>query len=210
MSKAVKLLLVALALSFGAGSASAAELAPDAQMKALSEEVIAAIKKDRDILAGNPKKIADLVETRIVPYFDFLRMTQIAMGANWRRATSEQQEQLAREFKTLLVRTYSGAVTGYRDQTIEFRPARFQPGETDVTVRSELKQPGAQALAIDYQMAKAEAGWKVYDVRVGGVSLVTTYRDTFSDTIRSRGVDGLIDTLGGKNRDNDARAASKT
>ena len=108
------------------------------------------------------------------------------------------------------MRTYSGAVTGYNDQTVEFRPAKLQPGDTDVIVRSELKQAGTQALAIDYQMAKADTRWKVYDVKVGGVSLVTTYRDSFADIVRSRGVGGLIDSLGSKNRDNNARAASKS
>jgi len=210
MSKRVAQLAVSLLISLAAPLALAAELAPDAQMKALSEEVIAAVKKDKDLHAGNPRKISELVEIKVVPYFDFERMTQIAMGANWRRATPQQRAQLAAEFKTLLVRTYSGAVTGYRDQTIEFKPAHLRPGDTDVTVRSEFKQAGAQALAIDYQMAKADTGWKVYDVRVGGVSLVTTYRDSFADIVRSRGVDGLIDMLASKNHDNNARAASRS
>ena len=203
-------LFMSLLLSLVAPLAFAAELAPDAQMKALSAEVIAAIRKDKELHAGNPKKIAELVETKVLPHFDFQRMTQIAMGANWRRASSPQREQLIKEFKTLLVHTYSGAVTGYRDQVIEFKPVRMQPGDTDVTVRSELKQAGAQALSIDYLMTKEETGWKVYDVKVGGVSLVTSYRDSFAEIIRSRGVDGLISSLGSKNRNNEDKAAAKT
>ena len=210
MLKSVARLVLSLMWSFAAPLAFAAELAPDAQMKALSEEVIAAIKKDKDLHAGNPKKIAELVEIKVMPHFDFRRMTQIAMGANWRRATPQQQDQLALAFKTLLIRTYSGAVTGYNDQVIEFKPAHLRPGDTDVTVRSQMKQTGAEALAIDYQMARADTGWKVYDVKVGGVSLVTTYRESFADVVRNRGVDGLIETLGSKNRDNNAKAASKS
>ncbi len=151
MLKSVAQLILSLLCSFVAPYVVAVELAPDAQMKALSEDVIAAIKKDKDLHAGNPKKISALVEIKVVPHFDFQRMTQIAMGANWRRATAQQREQLATEFKTLLVRTYSGAVTGYRDQRIEFKPAHIRPGDTDVTVRSEFKQSGTQALEIDYQ-----------------------------------------------------------
>lgn len=186
--------------------ALAEDLAPDLQMKKLSEELIALIKQDREIRAGNPKRIAEVVETRILPLFNFVRMTQSAMGANWRRATPEQQEKLAREFQNLLVRTYSGAMTSYRDQVIEFKPARAQVGETDVLVRSEVRSPGTQAIPIDYQMEKTGSGWKVYDVKVGGVSLVTTYRETFAEVVRSGGVDGLIDTLASKNRSNNAKS----
>ena len=200
-------LLLTLALPY----AHAAGLAPDAQIKALYEQVVAAIKKDKEIRAGNPKKIAELVQTTILPNFDFARMTRIAMGANWRRATPPQQQRLISEFETLLVHTYSGAVSRYRDQTIEFKPVRMQAGDTEVTVRSELRQPGAQALAIDYAMTKEDQGWKVYDVSVGGVSLITTYRDTFTDTVRSRGVAGLIESLQSKNRENEsARSKAKT
>ncbi len=210
MLKRIAQVILSLLLPLAAPLALAAELAPDAQMKAMSEQVIGAIKKDKEILAGNPKRIAELVETKILPHFDFVRMTQMAMGPNWRRATREQQEQLTREFRTLLVHTYSGALTRYRDQTLDFKPARVQPGDSEVTVRSELRQPGAQAIAIDYQMQKEDAGWKVYDVKVGGVSLVTTYRDTFTDIVRSRGVDALVESLGNKNRENGSAAASKT
>jgi phospholipid transport system substrate-binding protein len=162
--------------------------------------VIAIVKQDKDIQAGNTKKTIALVEQKVLPNFNFTRMTQLAMGVNWRKATPEQQKMLVDQFRTLLVRTYSTALTSYRNQTIEFKPLRAQPADTDVTVRSEVRQSGAEAVTIDYSMEKTPSGWKVYDVVVGGVSLVTTYRDTFANEIRNTGVEGLIKTLSDKNR----------
>jgi phospholipid transport system substrate-binding protein len=130
------------------------------------------------------------------------------MGANWRRASPEQREQLVREFRTLLVRTYSRALVNYRDQVIEFRPLRAQPGDAQVTVRSEVRQSGVQAVSIDYEMEKTSSGWKVYDVKISGASLAATYRDTFAEEVRNHGIEGLIDSLSSKNRRNDARPAS--
>ncbi|HKB73801.1 MAG TPA: ABC transporter substrate-binding protein [Burkholderiales bacterium] len=198
----------ALVLALAAPASPAEELAPDTLVKTLSMDVLAAIRQDKSIQAGNPKKIASLVETKILPHFDFAHTTRIAMGANWRRASSEQREQLVREFRTLLVRTYSSALVNYRDQVIEFKPLRAQPGDTQVTVRSEVRQPGAQAVSIDYEMDKTSSGWKVYDVKISGASLAATYRDTFAEEVRNHGIDGLIDSLSDKNRQNDARPAS--
>src|SRR6266436_4366979 len=198
----------AIVLALAAPVSAADELAPDALVKTISLEVIAAIRQDKDIQAGNPNKIAGLVEAKILPHFDFAHTTRIAMGANWRRASSEQREQLVREFRTLLVRTYSGALANYRDQVIEFKPLRAQAGDAQVTVRSEVRQSGAQAVSIDYEMEKTDSGWKIYDVRIGGVSLAATYRDTFAEEIRNHGIEGLIDSLSNKNRQNDARPAS--
>ena len=198
----------ALVLALAAPASPAEELAPDTLVKTLSMDVLAAIRQDKSIQAGNPKKIASLVETKILPHFDFAHTTRIAMGANWRRASSEQREQLVREFRTLLVRTYSSALVNYRDQVIDFKPLRTQPGDTQVTVRSEVRQPGAQAVSIDYEMDKTSSGWKVYDVKISGASLAATYRDTFAEEVRNHGIDGLIDSLSDKNRQNDARPAS--
>jgi len=198
----------AIVLALAAPAATAQELAPDALVKAISTDVLAAIRQDKDIQAGNPKKIASLVETKILPHFDFAHTTRIAMGANWRRANAEQREQLVREFRTLLVRTYSSALANYRDQVIEFKPLRAQAGEAQVTVKSEVRQPGAQAVSIDYEMEKTSSGWKIYDVKIGGVSLAATYRDSFAEEVRNHGIDGLIDLLSGKNRENEARPAS--
>jgi phospholipid transport system substrate-binding protein len=180
--------------------AFAQEIAPDELLKRVTGEVVAAIREDRAIQAGNAARINALVESKILPHFDFRRATQLALGAHWRAATPEQQERLTREFRTLLVRTYSGALASYRDQVIEFRPLRARPGETDVTVRSQVKQPGAEPVVIEYDLEKTGAEWKVYDVRVAGISLVVTYRSSFSEEVRNRGIDGLIGTLASKNR----------
>jgi len=195
-------------LALAAPAPHAEELTPDALIKTISTDVLAAMRQDKDIQAGNPKKIASLVEAKILPHFDFEHTTRIAMGANWRRASPEQREQLVREFRTLLVRTYSSALMNYRDQVLEFKPLRAQPGDTQVTVRSEVRQSGTQAVSIDYEMEKTPSGWKVYDVKISGASLAATYRDTFADEVRNRGIEGLIDSLSGKNRQNDARPAS--
>ena len=198
----------ALMLALAAPASHAEDLAPDALVKTISTDVLAAMRDDKDIQAGNPKKIASLVEAKILPHFDFAQTTRIAMGANWRRASPEQREQLVREFRTLLVRTYSGALANYRDQVIEFKPLRAQAGDAKVTVRSEVRQSGAQTVSIDYEMEKTASGWKVYDVKISGASLAATYRDTFAEEVRNHGIEGLIDLLSAKNRQNDARPAS--
>jgi len=191
--------------------AQAQQLPPDVLVKSITEEVVAILKKDKDIQAGDAKKAADLIETKIVPHFNFVRMTRIAMARNWRLASPEQQKELVGEFKTLLVRTYSTALSNYRDQQIDYRPLRAKPEDTEVTVKSDVKPSGSsQPISIDYEMEKTPNGWKVYDVKVGGVSLVTTYRDTFASEVRERGVDGLIKSLAAKNRQPEGSKAGKT
>jgi len=195
MKNLLSLLLVALS-----SVALAQEVAPDILVKRITTEVIGIIKRDKDIQAGNPRKIADLVEKRILPHFSFARMTQIAMAVNWRRATPEQQKALTEEFKTLLVRSYSNALSLYRDQVIEFKPLRMRPEDSDVTVKSEIRQKGAQPVTLHYDMEKTPSGWKVYDVKVSGVSLITNYREDFAAQVRESGIDGLIKVLVSKNR----------
>jgi phospholipid transport system substrate-binding protein len=151
-------------------------------------------------LTDSPARVAALVEAKVLPHFDFARTTRIAMGANWRRATPKQQERLTFEFRTLLVRTYSTALVNFRDQVIEVKPLRASPGDDQVTVRSEVRQPGAQPMSIDYDMEKTQEGWKVFDIRIAGASLAATYRDTFAEVVRNQGVDGLIELLSSKNR----------
>ena len=188
-------------LAFGllpANHAQASE--PDELVKSVTNEVIEIIKNDKDIQAGDPRKAAALVQEKVLPHFNFTRMTALAMGPNWRKATPEQRNALVDQFRTLLVRTYSTALTSYRNQVIDYKPLRMQPGDTEVTVRSLVRQPGAQAVNIDYSMEKKDGDWKVYDMSVGGVSLVTTYRDTFNTEVRNAGIDGLIKTLSDKNR----------
>jgi phospholipid transport system substrate-binding protein len=191
--------------------AQAQQLAPDVLVKSITEEVVAILKKDQDIQAGDAKKAADLIDTKVVPHFNFVRMTRIAMARNWQLASPEQQKELAGEFKTLLVRTYSTALSNYRDQQIDYKPLRAKPEDTEVTVKSDVKQSGSsQPVSIDYAMEKTPNGWKVYDVKVGGVSLVTTYRDTFASEVREHGVDGLIKSLAAKNHQPERPKAGKT
>jgi len=177
-----------------------AQEAPDAMVKRVAEDVLATIRADKDIQAGNQGKIRQVMESKLVPNFDFPRMTALAMGRNWRSATPEQQKQLTDQFRSLLVRTYSGALANYRDNTMEYKPLRMNPGDTEVVVRTEVKRAGQAPVQIDYSMEKVGDGWKAYDVVVAGVSLVTTYRDEFNDAVKTSGVDGLIKTLESKNR----------
>lgn len=189
-----------LAAALIAPAAIAQDTAPDTLVKGVTQEVLGVIKQDKDIQAGNQRKTIALVEEKVLPHFNFARMTALAMGPNWRKATPEQQKALIDQFRTLLVRTYSSALSSYRNQVIDFKPMRGQAADADVIVRSEVKQPGGEPVSIDYSMEKTPGGWKVYDVVVGGVSLVTTYRETFTNEVRNNGVDGLIKALADKNR----------
>ena len=181
--------------------AQAQDVAPDALAKKVTEEVIAIIKTDKDIQAGNTRKVLDLVEAKVLPNFDFTRMTRLAIGVPWRQATSAQQQTLTNEFRTLLVHTYTSAFTQYRDQVIEYRPLKLQPADSEVVVRSLIKQTnGADPIDVNYSMEKTEQGWKVYDVAIAGVSLVQNYRSTFNAEIQKSGIDGLISTLAAKNK----------
>ncbi len=189
-----------LCLTLFAAVVSAQDLAPDMQVKRITEEVIGIIKQDKDIRAGNQEKVNELVDAKVLPYFNFGRMTALAVGRNWPKASAEQRKALTSEFRTLLVRTYSSALSTYRNQVIDFTPLRAAAGDTDVTVRTRVEQPGTAPISIDYSMEKTSSSWKVYDVAVGGVSLVTNYRETFNTEIHNGGVDGLIKSLASKNR----------
>ncbi|MDB5810719.1 MAG: hypothetical protein JWN94_2841 [Betaproteobacteria bacterium] len=199
-------LALALILVPAMPAAFADGAAPDVLLKAVTVDVIALVRQDKEIQAGNPAKVADVVETRILPLFDFAHMTRLAVARNWKGASVEQQASLTTEFRTLLVRTYSTALSSYRDQVIEFKPLRAAPGDTEVTVKSVVKQSGTDPLTIDYDMEKTPSGWKVYDIKIDGVSLITTYRESFAERVRSGGVDGLIKSLADKNHQRDARA----
>ena len=197
--------LAALAFA-AAASAALAQEAPDAMVKRVAQEVLQIINTDPKVAAGDQQRIREVVETKLLPNFDFERITALAMGRNWRQATPEQQKQLVDQFRQLLVRTYSGALTQYRNQTMDYKPMRGDPAATEVTVRTEVVRQGGQApVPIDYSMAKGPSGWKVYDVIVGGVSLVTNYRDEFNEQIRNGGVDNLIKTLTAKNQGTPAK-----
>ena len=191
------LILLPLALSV---QTALAQEAPDVLVKRVAEDVLTTIRSDKDLQAGNQAKVKQLIETKLAPYFDFARMTALAVGRNWRNANPEQQPQLTDQFRTLLVRTYSGALTGYRDNTMDYKPLRMNPGDSEVIVRTEVRRPGQAPVQIDYNMTKAPEGWKAYDVVVAGVRLVTNYRDEFSDIVRNSGIDGLIKALDTKNK----------
>jgi len=194
LGAAVALAALALALPVHA------EEAPDAMVKRVSQDMVATIKADPLIQAGNEARIREVIEVKLIPHFDFMRMTALAMGKNWRSATPEQQKQLSDEFKTLLVRTYSGALAKYRDEAIDYKPLRMNPADTDVTVRTVVMKSGGQPIQMDYSLTKGADGWKVFDVVISGVSLVTNYRDEFNEQIKSGGIDGLVKTLADRNK----------
>lgn len=200
-------LFAALLFAVGAG---AADIAPDVLVKDVTNEVLDIVRKDKDIQAGNTKKTLDLVETKVLPHFNFQRMTQLAMGRDWRQASPEQAKVLVDEFRELLVRTYSKALTEYRDQEIAFKPFKMAPTDTDVKVRTEIKQSGGKPIPLDYYLEKAGGnGWKVYDLEVGGISLVTNYRSSFAQEVRAGGIDGLIRNLQAKNKSGEASTKAK-
>ncbi|MEI7430379.1 MAG: ABC transporter substrate-binding protein [Betaproteobacteria bacterium] len=189
-----------LGLYLACASAFAQEVLPEALIKKVTDDVLTIVRQDKDIQSGNTKKAIELVEVKVLPSFNFQHMTALAMGRDWNKASPEQKKRLSEEFKTLLVRTYSNALTSYRDQTIRYKPTRMQPGDTDVLVKTEVVQPGSKPIPLDYSMEKLDSGWKVYDVIVAGVSLVSNYRDTFNQEVKANGVDGLIQMLVNKNK----------
>lgn len=191
--------LIATATLVLASAVAHAQTAPDVWIKQISGEVIEAVKADKAIQAGDTKRILALVDAKILPGVDFLRMTSSSVGRYWRQATPEQQKRLQEEFKTLLVRTYAGALTQVRDQTVELKPLRSKPEDTEVLVRSEIKGKG-EPIQLDYRVEKSGDGWKIYDVNVLGVWLVESYRASFAQEISASGIDGLITKLAEKNK----------
>ena len=191
-------------------TAMAQEVAPDVLIKTVTNEVLDIVRKDKDIQSGNTRKAIDLVEAKVLPHFNFTRMTQLAMARDWRQANVAQQKILTDEFRLLLVRTYSKALTEYKNQTIDFRPFTLKAGETDVRVRTEIKQSGAgKNIDLDYFLEKSGAAWKVYDIEVGGISLVTNYREFFASEVRNSGIDGLVKALQAKNKSGEATSVKK-
>jgi len=183
-----------------AGFATGAASPPDELVRSMIDEVLTIVRNDRAIQGGDMNRTLALVDEKVLPHFDFRRMTSLAVGRDWRSASPEQQERLIAAFRTLLVRTYSNALTQYRDQTVDVKPLRATPGEKRARVNTEVRQAGARPVAIDYSLEQADGGWKVFDVTVGGVSLVTNYRSSFAEEINAKGVDGLIASLEAKNR----------
>lgn len=186
---------IALLMSVQTAFAVNTDVAPDVLARSTTQEVLTLLKADKEIQGGNLKKVYELVEAKVLPNFDFNRMTQLAVGKHWASATAQQKQALVSEFRNLLVRTYATSLTAFSNQSVDFKPFSMKPGEDDVTVKSEVKQPGGQAIPIDYSMYRTAFGWKVYDVNIDGVSLVTNYRASFSNTIRQSGINGLVKLL---------------
>lgn len=188
-------------LTLGTSVVSAEDIAPDVQLKALTAEVVGVVKRSRgDLTVGRTTDVNDVVERKVVPLFDFGRMTQIAVAQNWHLATPEQRNALTSEFRTLLVRTYSAFLRNYRDQIFEFKSLTVPSGATQATVKSVVKQQGTRGTPIDYQMEKTAAGWKVYEISFDGVKLIENYRPAFAARVEAAGIDGLIKAISDKNR----------
>ena len=196
---------LSLSLLAGLIPAYAADEAPDALIKRTSTEVLDAIKADKSIQSGDTGKVIALVDSKVMPHVNFTRMTAAAVGRNWRQATPEQQKRLQDEFKTLLIRTYSGALSQVKDQTVNVKPLRAAAADTEVQVRTEVIGRG-DPIQLDYRMEKTPTGWKIYDLNVLGIWLVETYRTQFAQEISAKGVDGLIAALAQRNQSNVAAA----
>lgn len=184
---------------------TSAQDAPDALIQKSTNEILAAIKTDKDLAAGDQRKIEKLADEKVLPYFNFVRMTQLAVGRNWRDASDAQKKLLIDEFRLLLVRTYSTSLTQFRNQTIDVKPTKMVAGDTEVVVKTQINQPGGQPIPIDYSMEKSTGSWKVFDVLIDGVSLVTNYRSSFNTEIQKSGIDGLIKSLSERNAKNAAK-----
>lgn len=182
-------------------TASFAEEAPDALIRRLTEEVLTVVRNDKELQLGNTRRAIELIDQKVLPHFNFKHMTALALAKNWTNATEEQQRKLTQEFKMLLVRTYSNALTGYRNQTVRFKPSKAEGDEA--LVRSEIVQPGGHPIALNYSLEKDGGEWKVFDVTIDGISLVTSYRGQFTQEIRLNGIDGLIKAMSEKNRSSD-------
>jgi phospholipid transport system substrate-binding protein len=183
--------------------------APDLMVQRLSNDVLERIRTDRDIQNGDLRRVSEFVDATVMPKVDFARMTALAVGRNWRQATPEQQKQLMTEFRALLLRTYSGALSSARDVTLRLRPLRADPADTEIVVRSEILRPRSEPIQLDYRLQRTAEGWKIYDVNVLGIWLVESYRNQFAQEVSANGIDGLIRTLVEKNRAYDQAAARR-
>jgi len=196
----MKRILSCAVLALAAGTVQAGLTPPDELVKQVMLDIQRIIVADKDLQSGDRAKTLQLIEDKALPHFNHVGMTALAVGASWRQATPEQKKRLAEEFRTLLMRTYASSLSAFGDQKFEFRPLRLKPEDTDVSVQVRVLQPGSQAVVVEYDMEKTTGGWKCYDVRVAGISLVVNYRTEFSNIVRDKGIDGLIGTLAAKNK----------
>lgn len=180
-------------------SVCAQEMKPDELVKKVTDDVLAAVKGDKQLAAGDKQKALKLAEEKVLPLIDFEEATRLAVGRAWREASKEQKDKLTTEFRRMLVRTYSSAISAYEGQTMKVQPVHMKAGDTDVTVHNQYIRPGGKPVQLDYQMRKTDGGWKIYDIVVEGVSLVLTYRSEFDAVVKQQGIDGLIKRLAEKN-----------
>ena len=187
-------------LTMAMSAALAALVPPDVLVKQTVNEVLELIRTDEKIQAGDVDRIAEIMEQKIAPHFDFPRMTRLAVGRPWRQATPEQRSELIQEFRTLLIRSYASAFTMFKAIVVEYKPLRLAPDATDATVNTLIRLPGgAQPISVDYDMQLTDDQWKVFDVRIDGASLIINYRNIFSQEIQRGGIEGLIESLKQKN-----------
>ena len=191
--------VMAIAIWCVSGLAFAAMM-PDQLVKKTADDVIEVIKNDKDIQAGNQQKIISLAEAKILPNFDFEKVSRLVLGKNWTNASPEQKAAFQAEFKTLLLRTYATALSKYKNQAIEYKPCRMEAGADTATVKTAIQQPGGEPIAVDYTLSKKADEWKVHDIVIEGVSLVTNYRSQFAQEIRQNGLDSLVKKLADKNK----------
>jgi phospholipid transport system substrate-binding protein len=200
LTAAMPLMAILIALPLAVSAQTPPE-PPDVQVRRVADEVLAIVRSDAQVQAGDPKRVREVLDEKLLPHFDFRRMVMLAMGRNWRLATPEQQQALVEQFRTLLVRTYSGALAQFREDTINVKPLRAAPDAKEMTVYSEVIRQGAASVPVDYSLVLSSDGkWRCYDVAVAGVSLVTNYRDDFNQQIRIGGVEGLLKTMTAKNK----------
>lgn len=196
----MKRMLACAVLALAAGAVQAQMTPPGELVKQVMLDIQRSIVADKDLQGGDRAKTIQVIENKALPYFNHVGMTALAVGVHWRRATPEQKRRLAEEFRALLVRTYASSLSAFGDQKFDFRPPRMKPDDTDVTVEVRVLQPGSQPVIVEYDMEKTANGWKCYDVRVAGISLVVNYRTEFGNIVRDKGIDGLIGTLAAKNK----------
>lgn len=208
LRKMASVVVLVFSTALAASYSAAQDVTPDRLLKALTADVMFIIRQDEDAQTRNPARVVDLVEARLLPLFNFNRMTQIALMRNWRVATAEQQDALVLEFRQLVVRNYVASMSGYRDRVIEFKPLHSAPDDPDVTIRYLVTQSGTASITMSYDMEKTAAGWKVYDIKIDGISQISNYREAFASKVREGGVEYLITSLAEQNRHSDVRIRS--
>jgi len=192
--------IVAAHPAFATDAVSRADMAPDALVQSVSAEVLENIRSDKGLRSGDIDRLQKMIDEKVAPYVDFERMTRLSVGRGWRSATADQRQALMREFRTLLVRTYSGALSHVTDHQVKMRPFRAAPTDTEVVVRTQVVPSAGDAIQLDYRLEKTDAGWKIYDVNILGVSLVENFKESFASEINQNGVDGLIKSLTDRNK----------